>query len=225
MKKNIKGRLFLFIITAIVFSSVSVIATSTYYANQIVYGNTTVEGALNNLYSTASASSYTPSGHVTPGNQEQTLETENKRVTSNIVIDPIPSNYKDINESTVSQASDVLKGKKTYTSSGQLVTGTRAECVYSSINKSANSNITLNLGFKPTSFMFSYTIDQVIAYISYNNSQGKVLISNFNSSASTSSVIEITSYFNITNSGITTNLNTTGTLYVNAATVYYMACK
>ena len=39
------------IITAFVFSSVSVIATSTYYANQIVYGNTTLGSALDELYS------------------------------------------------------------------------------------------------------------------------------------------------------------------------------
>ena len=106
MKKIFNNSLFTFILGSIIFCSIGVYASSTYYANQIRYiksnsEEVTLDSALNELYTSASIESYTPSGHVTPTTSEQVLQTSGKKVTSNIIVDPIPSNYKDMESVTL----------------------------------------------------------------------------------------------------------------------------
>ena len=53
MKKVLKNRLFLVLVTAIIVGSIAVYATSEILASQITYNDTTVEAALNDLYGKA----------------------------------------------------------------------------------------------------------------------------------------------------------------------------
>ena len=146
-----------FILGGLILGSISVYAALNYQASQIVYGNTTLDQALDNLYSTASALSYTPSGHIIPSASIQTLKTENKRVTSDIIIDPIPSVYKDINDATNFSASDLVSGAKAYNKSGQLITGSaNLNCINGSFVHNANTQLSYNFSFAPSSFILSF---------------------------------------------------------------------
>ena len=64
---------------------------------------------------------YAGSKTVTPSENTQTLATENKYVNGDIVVNPIPSNYKDT-AGTDATASDILSGKKAVTGAG-MITG------------------------------------------------------------------------------------------------------
>ena len=57
MKRVLKSRIFTFILGAVIFSGLTVIATSTITASQITYNNTTLDLALNDLYNQAANSS------------------------------------------------------------------------------------------------------------------------------------------------------------------------
>lgn len=54
---------------------------------------------------------------VTPANTATTLATENKRLTDNIVVNPIPSQYANVTDTTAT-SSDVLSGKKFHLANG-----------------------------------------------------------------------------------------------------------
>ena len=134
MKKYLIG----FIFGAIIFGTIGVYAGRTYLASDINYtksNNTTVslDTALNELYTSASALEYVLPDYITPTEAEQSYPTQGKKLTKNLVIKAIPSNYKNVSDSTISQASDILSGKSAYLSNGTKVTGTRKECVYNTV--------------------------------------------------------------------------------------------
>lgn len=59
---------------------------------------------------------------ITPEKQSQVLDTENKYVEQDIVIDPIPDNYIDVSDTTATPA-DVKRNKEFYTADGELTQG------------------------------------------------------------------------------------------------------
>ena len=87
MKKNI----LFFIMGGIFFSTIAVYATMTYSASQITYKNTTLDHAIDELYTSANIEIYTPSGTITPSKIAQTIPTLNKKVSSDLIVDKIPT--------------------------------------------------------------------------------------------------------------------------------------
>lgn len=82
------------VLTAIICLTIGVYAGATYDASQIVYKNTTLDLAMDDLYEKANIETFTPSGQITPSKNAQTLQTQNKKVTSDITIKPIqPINF------------------------------------------------------------------------------------------------------------------------------------
>lgn len=93
---------------------------------------------------------------VTPANTATTLATENKRLTDNIVVNPIPSQYANVTDTTAT-SSDVLNGKKfhlanglpaygsiqTYSGSSTFTPSTSAQTVQTSA-KYVEQDITIN---------------------------------------------------------------------------------
>ena len=119
-----KGYIVSFILGAIIFSGVTVLATNAINANEVTYKNTTLDSALDTLYERSTYTEYAGSTTVTPGTTEQILSTNNKLLKSNITISAIPSSYKKLSTATNFAASDLLTGKKAYNSNGELITGT-----------------------------------------------------------------------------------------------------
>ncbi len=127
-------------------------------ASEIDYKNDkSVEEAIDDLYGKVKPT-YTGSTTVTPTTTEQTLSTSNKMLTNDIVINAIPSNYKDLSTASDFSASDLLLGKKAYNSNGVLVEGTfpptytpnviasQATLSRGTLIANRNGSITLNKG-------------------------------------------------------------------------------
>ena len=123
MKKILKSRIFQFIVTAIIFTGIGVLADNL-NASEVNYNDTTVEEALDTLYERSTYTEYTGPTTVIPSTSVQTLQTKNKLLKGIITIDAIPSTFKDLSTASDFEASDLLSGKKAYNSNGVLVEGT-----------------------------------------------------------------------------------------------------
>ena len=122
--KNIKNYLLSFILGGIIFYSISVFAEYIVTADKIEYStNVSVKDKIDDLY-TKVKPTYTGVTTYTPDANGKTFETAGKILNSNIVIDPISTNLKDIHDSTVTSNSDVALGKVAYKSDGTKLTGT-----------------------------------------------------------------------------------------------------
>lgn len=122
--KNIKSYLLMFILGGICFSGIGAFAEYIVTADKIEYAtNVSVKDKVDDLY-TKVKPIYTGSVEVTPSASTQTLQTNNKILNSNITINPIPSSYKNISDTTITSASDIAKGKYAYNSSGTRLLGT-----------------------------------------------------------------------------------------------------
>ena len=99
-----KGYIVSFILGAIIFSGVTVLATNAINANEVTYKNTTLDSALDTLYERSTYTEY--AGSV------------------NITINPIPPTYKELNTLTNElTSSDLLSGKQAYKADGTIVNG------------------------------------------------------------------------------------------------------
>ncbi len=224
MKKLIKNPIFMFILGAIIFSSITVIATNI-VASDVTYSDTTVDAALDNLYSKAKPT-YTGNITFTPSDTIQTILTNNKVMTSDITINAIPSTYKNLTTTTDVDSSKLLGGVKAYSNDGELITGNLStDCVYSSYVKAANTQLNINFGITPSTYVIWYKIPSVSVsgYITYDKSVSK--ISNVVYNSGTGEIWDGAGVFMLNNSVLTTNLSTTGNLYKSNTTIYYMACK
>ncbi len=122
--KNVKNYLLSFILGGIVFSGITVFAEYVVTADKIEYANNvSVKDKIDDLY-TKVKPVYTGETTITPTTSEQTLYTSDKILKSNVTINKIPSNYKNINDTTNFTASDLKLGEKAYNSSGKLIIGT-----------------------------------------------------------------------------------------------------
>ena len=97
MKKNI----LIFILSGIFFSTISVFATLSYSSSQITYKNTTLDHAIDDLYTAANKEEYSGQTSFTPSSSTQTISTNNKLLKSDLTINPIPSKYKDMETFTM----------------------------------------------------------------------------------------------------------------------------
>ena len=126
MKKNI-----LLVLIGLVFGVAGTVIASNYLASDVVYNDTTVENALNELYDRSNASVYTGSLNITPTENEQTISSNGKRFTSDITIGAIPNTYKNLTSNTTVDATKLLDGVTAYNNLGELVTGNiNTNCVY-----------------------------------------------------------------------------------------------
>ena len=123
--KFIKSRFFFFLLGIIISGSI-VFATTKIAADQIEYApNVSVKDKIDDLY-TKVKPIYTDNTIVTPTSLPQTLYTSGKNLISNILINPIPSDYIDIHDTTITSASDIADGKVAYTADGTKLIGSNA---------------------------------------------------------------------------------------------------
>ena len=140
MKKVLKNRIFQFIITAIIFTSIGVVATNSINASNVSYKGETLDKALDTLYQRSTYTEYNGSVNITPTPTEQVLSTNNKVLKSNIIINPIPSNYKELNGIANIDANKIISGYSAFDNNGDLVNGTYIENITSSDIKFLGKN-------------------------------------------------------------------------------------
>ena len=221
MKKFIKNNIVGFVLGAIIFSGISVFATLAITADQIEYSpNVSVKDKIDDLY-TKVKPAYTGTTSVTPTDSEQVLQTAGKYLSSNITVgaSTIPSNYKDVTNSTITSASDILSGKKAYLSDGTLATGTRAECVIGKVPKGSGHRQLAN--FKPSTFLF-FNLDADKKYWGnfYNAEYSLTNIVAFNINNQTTYTTSFAGNLTVDNTGLYIDWDTTS--YNN---LLYLACK
>ena len=228
MKKIFKSRVFLIIICAIVFTSIGVIAANTIEATNIAYKNTTVEEAIDDLYTKAKPD-YTGTTTFTPSNETQTVLTQNKILRNDITINPIPSSFKELTTPTTVEDIYLLAGKTAYDNNGNLVLGTRVEnCITgtfvcgSDCTGSAGQEI---LNYKSKTFIAtSSDTRNGITYhgtMSYNLDESQTKAIYYDHSKDLIVELNIADYYNLNNKLIVKNF---GNDWLNKKW-YYMACK
>ena len=159
--KIIKNPIFMFILGGIIFFSVGVYAEYIVTADKIEYSaNISVKDKIDDLY-TKVKPAYTGSTTVTPSTSMQTLNTNNKLLNSNIIIDAIPSTYHNLAQSTTVSPDNLLFGKTAYDSLGNLITGTaHLNCISGSFTITSlintPSGIDIETEFSPSIFMIAY---------------------------------------------------------------------
>ena len=217
MKKTI----FTILITAIVCITGTVIA-SNYLASEIVYKDTTVENALNELYDISNASVYTGETSITPTESEQIINSNGKRFTSDITVGAIPNTYKNLTSSTTVEPIKLFSGVTAYNSNGELITGTtNPNCVSGIYHHNANTNWNIDFGITPSRFLLSYILSDTNRLVFYDGTN----IINFvgYTTSSVQQVVVQAGTLNGTNYSYVMGNNTGH--YKNAYDIYYMACK
>lgn len=209
MKRLFKNPIFVFLLGIIVAESINVIA-DTLSASEIDYRDTKVDQALDTLYQRSNYTEYDGSVVVTPSEVQQTLETNDKLLKSNITIQAIPTSYLEEAASLQAQLDSLSVVTKTLT----FTTSTTAQ--------------TINLGFKP---------DSIYCISKYNSNGGNgMILAAYNKSYDASNVVRaieqtsgksigkvaLSSYYTINNNGFSWNVASTGT---NGSTVYCTASK
>ena len=120
--KVLKSKIFIFILGGIIFSSITAFANNI-LASEVTYGNSTVKDSIDDLY-TKVKPDYTGNTTFTPSSETQMIPTQNKILKNNITINPIPSKYVDISDTTITSSSDIASGKYAYKADGTKVEGT-----------------------------------------------------------------------------------------------------
>ena len=196
MKKILKNPVFMFVLGSIVFGTIGVVATSTITANQITYGNSTVESAINDLYTKAKPD-YTGTVIYTPSDTTQTIPTKDKILRSNIIINQIPSTYKELSTLTNElTASDLLSGKQAYKADGTVVNGsistftpsasytpTTTVQTLSTNDKYMNGNITIGAipsNYKELSTATTVTANKLLSGETAYDNNGNLITGNIN---------------------------------------------
>ena len=224
MRKILKSKIFLFILTAIIFTGIGVFAATTVSSHDITYKNTTVEDAIDDLYSKAKPE-YSGTTTITPTTAEQVLSTNNKILKNDITINPIPSSYKNISDTTITTAADISSGLVAYKADGTRIIGTGTnDCVSGTYTKPANSNVNLSFGFNATRAQVYFNNpngngNMVVFYDSNLDESYVIMFTNNTPSIGTSAAHTLNS------NGLTTNYDTNGTTYKSTINYYYMACK
>ena len=220
MKKIIKNPIFTFILGAIIFGSIGVLA-SNILAQDVTYGNTNVKLALDVLYTKAKPD-YAGDTTVTPTTSEQTLLTNDRILKSNITVEAIPSTYKNLSQSTTVEANKLLNGETAYDNLGNLITGSiSTDCVTGSIPKNSNSKKLTS--FKPSKFVV-FGLDE-----SQGNHWGNIYSSSYNATKfidfgngntnNYSILRDISTWYNLDSNSLYITLDTTN------HSLFYIACK
>ena len=152
-----KGYIISFILGAIIFGSIGVVATTQILSQDVTYGNTNVKAALDTLYTKAKPD-YTGDTTVTPTTSSQTLLTNNKILKSNITIGAIPSTYKNLSTATTVIASKLLVGETAYNNLGELITGTaNGGVIIENFQIQGGGVHHYEIGFNPKMILFAYS--------------------------------------------------------------------
>ena len=106
MKKVLKNPIFTFIIGAILFSGITLVVATTVSSHDVTYKNTTVEDAIDDLYTKAKPE-YNGTTTITPTTSEQVLSTNDKILRSDITIGAIPSIYQETIDSQAATISSL----------------------------------------------------------------------------------------------------------------------
>ena len=172
MNKFLNSKVFIFMLSSVIFTGVGVLANEMITADRVEYSeDVSVKDKMDDLYSKAK-SAYTGSTTVTPSKSTQTLYTNNKRLNSDITINPIPSNYKDLSSSAYPVESALLSGYKAYNSNGELITGKiSTDCVSGShVWTQSDSTNGYKIGtFKPSYFAITGVQKNNVRWIWYYN--------------------------------------------------------
>lgn len=172
--KKVLNNLFYFVVGGIICTSIGVYATISYQANQINYNNTTLDHVLDDLYTASNAENYTFTSNITPSSETQTFQTTGKRLTNNVVVNPIPSAYKYLSTSTTVTAENLIQNVKAYNSNGELITGTHPECTGGTfvVTNAATTNAgQIFANFSPSiAFFKSYSVNGNTNIFYYNSS-------------------------------------------------------
>ena len=225
MKKYIIG----FIIGAIIFSGISAFATAQILASNISYKNTTVESAIDTLYTKAKPD-YSGDTTFTPTTSSQTIQTNNKILKSDITINPIPSTYKELSTATTVTANDLLNGITAYDNLGNLITGSiNTDCVSGVYTKPANTATNINIGFTPKKFQLIFFINTNKHYVIYNadidNDSKDMNVKTIDENGQMTGSIGTNTYTINDNHIVDATGTTTNNRYILTYPIYYMACK
>lgn len=229
MKKIFKNPIFTFALGALVFGGIAGVSAYNIFANDIGYAPqdstwnvNNVKGAIDDLYAKVKPD-YNGLTTFTPTTSIQTIPTNNKILRSNIIINAIPSTYKNLTITTDVSSSNLLNGVKAYTSDGELVTGNiSTNCISGSYIKPANSQININLGFTPTKAQIYFVDGGGKKLVNYSsNIDNDFHTTNF----TTNSITTTTASYGFESNKFVSYFNTAGTAYQNSITIYFMACK
>ncbi|MBE6161425.1 MAG: hypothetical protein E7158_04320 [Firmicutes bacterium] len=205
MKKILKSRIFAFILGALIFSSISVYAAHKYAASDITYKNTTLDQALNTLYTTQNTTVSNLQSHVSNlTSVNETLTNEKAALQSQI-------NTKD---ATISSLQSQLNSLTTAASNFHFTSSTSVQ--------------TFNLGFKPK-YINCFSNFKNIEYesIIYNYDYDSSHVYKVNTADSytytySMAIREIAPFFTINNNGFSWNINSSEW---NGVVVYCTASK
>ncbi|MBE6160631.1 MAG: hypothetical protein E7158_00215 [Firmicutes bacterium] len=228
MKRVFKNPTVMFVLGALIFSSISVYAAGKYYAKDIEYtpknssfNVDNMADALDALY-TKVKPEYTGATEVTPSQSSQTLNTKDKALTKNITINPIPNTYKNLTTQTNATASDIVSGKTAYDNNGNLITGNfSGTCVEGSFACTTCSTTEGQqiLAFKPSKFVvYGTTNYKIIMFYDENFTGNNFWVTQSNGSYNFNAPI---SKF-IKNDKFIMNSSSSDW---NNKTIYYIACR
>lgn len=226
MKKAFKNPTLMFILGAVIFSGITAVVANTISASSITYKETTVEAAIDNLYTKAKPD-YTGATTFTPSSTTQTIRTNNKILKSNITINPIPSNYQILNGTANINADKILSGYSAFDNNGNLISGNLStDCVSGShVWTQTDTDNGLSLAnFTPKKFVVT-TINKEInsRYVWYYNES--VSSTNFYSIIINTSTITTKAFENTSSFVINNEFKLTFGSTWNGQTIDYMVCK
>lgn len=230
MKYNLKSKIFSFLLGAILFGDVGVLA-GTMLAEDIsfhpVNDNWQVNNigeALDDLYDKVKPE-YNGITQITPTTSTQTLYTKDKILNNNIIVSAIPSTYKNLSTNTTVSANNLLKGYTAYDNNGNLITGNiSSSCISSTLKVTTECTTTTGcdfLDFEPASLSL-YVKNDTASIWYYNKELNEWYVFYYSNSWKNSGTsIAVSDRLKINKT--TKLVNLTSSLV--GKNIYYMACK
>ena len=217
----------------VIISGTSVFAAMTISADQIEYApNVSVKDKIDDLY-TKVKPPYSGDTTFTPDKTGKTFSTNGKYLNSNIVVNPIPNKYVDISDTTVTNTSQISSGLIAYKADGTKLTGTgNLNCINGSFTHQANTEVSYNFPFTPTSFIL--TFNQASNRVYYVFKDSKVSSNIVTAYGDKNGLIEqalprnesgktVNSAYHLDGNHIYSQ-GENGYAYTNSYTIYYIAC-
>ena len=219
-------------VLGVLISGVSVYAATNYLASEIVYNDTTVENALNELYNRSNSEEYHVGNAIIPAETEQVFQTNGKRLDGNITVSAIPDYYKKLNNHTTVDASKLLDGVTAYNEYGEFITGNIStnctKTAYVWTQNDATSGSKTILDYKPTYLMFSDN-NNVIYYNANANANTMIRIGfGDNGIYNNNNTVNYVYNYGLTEWKIKINSNNVKFEFGServGQTLYYVACK
>ena len=217
------------LIGIVIGSTLTAYAAYSYHAKEVEYtpenknfNVNDVESALNKLYENVNYEEYTGNINIIPSEVNQTVNTKDKILKNNIVLEAIPNEYKKLPITTSAASNHIISGKTAYDNNGNLITGNiSTTCVKGTYTKKANSQWYVDFGFEPSIYIMSWKTTtgtgQLLYDASVSNTPYMALYDN--------NTFKTYNFYTLNGSILTSDFVTTTNSYTAALTIDYIGCK